>query len=463
MKKRKFPKKIKYLIPIFSIAIIIAGTWIAIQIGKGYRPSVEGLKGTGLLAANSFPPGAEVYINGRLTTATDDTLNLQPGEYTIDIKRDGYIPWQKTMEINAELVTQTNATLFKSVASLSPVTLAGATTILPSPDGQHIAFVVTNPSTDAKSGLYLVSLSNTPLTISRNPKQLARSSPRFNFENAKLLWSPDSSQILVQFTSGSESVSNYLLGVASYNELETLRDVSVRLGLILSQWEEDIALRETEQFALLPGELAQIATASATNIYFSPNEEKVMYTSTEYATLPQNLAPARTSSSTQPEERELVPGGIYIYDRIEDKNFRIGEIELDNGLPTKNFLLLDTYQPATPSAQIATPSPETPDITAFTKLQAPDFDTTIDNFNAHYSSLYHTPYQWYPNSTHVIVKLEGKIDIMEYDRTNWVTLYSGPFEDNFIYPWPDGSKLIILTNLNPSSDLPLNLYAIDIR
>jgi len=80
----------RLLITLISGSLLLAGTLIAIQFAKGYRFSRQGiLQGTGLLAANSFPNGAQVYVNGKLSTATDNTLNLDPGEYDVEIKKDG--------------------------------------------------------------------------------------------------------------------------------------------------------------------------------------------------------------------------------------------------------------------------------------------------------------------------------------------------------------------------------------
>src|SRR3989339_1043694 len=130
-----------------SACIILGGTYLVIQLAKGYRPSRQGVvKGTGLLAANSFPNGAQVFLNGKLTTATDNTLNMEPGEYEIEIKKDGYASWKKLMHIEKELVTQTNATLFPIAPSLTPLTLTGSMNISPSPDGQKIAFYVASAS-----------------------------------------------------------------------------------------------------------------------------------------------------------------------------------------------------------------------------------------------------------------------------------------------------------------------------
>ncbi|MEN8253819.1 MAG: PEGA domain-containing protein, partial [Patescibacteria group bacterium] len=101
----------RVLYTFFSAIFIIIGTLIAIQYAKGnIRLTDKGVvQDTGLLAANSFPTGAQVFINGELATATDDTLYLEPGSYNIEIKKDGFSPWRKTMQLRKELVTQTNA------------------------------------------------------------------------------------------------------------------------------------------------------------------------------------------------------------------------------------------------------------------------------------------------------------------------------------------------------------------
>jgi hypothetical protein len=51
--------------------------------------------------------------------------------------------------------------------------------------------------------------------------------------------------------------------------------------------------------------------------------------------------------------------------------------------------------------------------------------------------------------------------LMEYDNTNRTAVYSGPFDPMFIYPWPDGSRILTLTSLS-STSLP-NLYAIELK
>ena len=49
------------------------------------------------------------------------------------------------------------------------------------------------------------------------------------------------------------------------------------------------------------------------------------------------------------------------------------------------------------------------------------------------------------------------------DQVDADTVYSGTLEEGFVYPWPDGSKLLILTSLNSESTLPPNIYAIILK
>ena len=86
-----FQRTPRLLIVIVAVLFFVTGTYFAIRLARGYRPSLasRALQGTGLLAANSVPRGASVFLNDKLTTATDDTLNLPPGQYRVKIAQDG--------------------------------------------------------------------------------------------------------------------------------------------------------------------------------------------------------------------------------------------------------------------------------------------------------------------------------------------------------------------------------------
>lgn len=467
------------LITLAIAIILILGTYTAIQFAKGYRPNFKTreIQGTGLLVVNSLPEGAQVFLNGKLTTATDDTLNLLPEEYEIEIKKDGYTPWKKTLTILAELVTQANARLFPSVTDLRPLTFTGATNLSPSPDGQKIIYAVTESSKEENKGLWILDLVERPLSFSKDPRQIVRNTESTDFTQAILGWSSDSSQILAHFPEkvvGTKTIAeqNILLDASNFNRQESILDVTAQLPVIFSQWEEQLARKINDKLLSLPDEMQKIVTASATNLYFSPDEEKLMYTATEDLIISEELIPPLPSSSTQTEERHLKPKSIYVYDIKEDKNFFIADSSTPAELGEKptRMLLINQITPRTLFTPESSPS-------AHTKLQQETTRETISGFSTQYSPITAQPLQWFPDSSHLVSTEEEKITILEYDGTNHAVVYAGKFDSQltskqtteespgagFTYTWPDGSKLLILTNLNHESDLPPNLYAINLK
>ena len=147
-----------------------------------------------------------------------------------------------------------------------------------------------------------------------------------------------------------------------------------------------------------------MATSSAKIISFSPDESKILYEATASATIPKVIVPPLIGTNSTTEDRNIKPGKLYVYDSREDKN----------------YFLLD-------------------------KKELPG------------------AIHWFPTSKHLLLTLKSKIDILEYDRTNWVTIYSGPFTDNFVAPWSNGSRIIILTNLNGDALSLPNLYTVNLR
>ena len=108
---------------------------------------------------------------------------------------------------------------------------------------------------------------------------------------------------------------------------------------------------------------------------------------------------------------------------------------------------------------LATSGPE--DLSVFLNAEGLTFDQTLQLFNAQYSPIYVSDIQWYPDSYHLILTTDQGINIMEYDTTNNVTIYSGPFDQSFVYPWPNGSSIITLIQFSP--DTPTNLYSIKLK
>jgi len=107
----KKTRTILFFICVFLFALTAPSV---ILYSQGYRFDFETKKvvQTGGLYFKVAPRSAQVYINGKLkdTTSifTNSSLieNLLPKTYYIEIKKDGYHSWQKTLEVNERQVTE---------------------------------------------------------------------------------------------------------------------------------------------------------------------------------------------------------------------------------------------------------------------------------------------------------------------------------------------------------------------
>ncbi len=455
----------RVLYTLLSVLIVLSGTVLAIWYAKGnYRVTRQGVfPESGLLSANSFPTGAQVFIDDQLQTATDDTIYLAPAEYTVTIAKDGYTPWEKKMQIERELVTQTNALLFPIAPRLSPLTFTGLENLSPSPDGQRLLYYTASSSAMTRNGLYLLDLNGNALTLQRGPRQVAEDAQGYDLKTAEFIWSPDSTQVIMIDTASSREV---LLDLDRKNDVASLDDISLQRERLLSEWESEMYVRERQFLAAFPDPVIAIATKSATNVFFSPDKNRLLFTATASASLGENLTPPVLAKNSQPQERTFTPGGIYVYDRKEDTTFRVGtdgafvnastsSAQLANLLNSSKSLLAQDLYSRSPLSFAASPS-------AFMRLQATQSAVrSAENFKRYHSSLYVPTFQWFPDSNHLIYTQDNEIRVKEYDNTNDVVVYSGPFASDFVYPWPDGSKLLILTGF--SSGSPANLYAVELR
>lgn len=393
------------------------GGYTAIQLAKGYKFDFtrRSFRPTGLLVATSVPDGAQIYLNGKLTSATNNTISLSPSTYGVEIKKEGYAPWKKTLKVEQELVVKTDAWLFPMVPDFRALTFTGAANPLISPDGTKIVYQVANSKFPEKNGLWVLDISDGPLGLTKEPKQIARSAPQGrDFAETALRWSLDSRQILVTFLQ-----ENFLLDPGSFTPAIQLVDITDKLTTIKTQWEKENSLKKTDQLVKLPPELVQILGQKAQDVLFSPDETKILYTATASATIPEKLIPPLPGSSTQPQERILKPNQTYVYDIKEDRNFLITDRKVDIGS------LLSVGEKTTK-----------------------DLSPTLT---------------WFPTSRHLLMVQKDKIQILEYDDTNWVTVYASSYQFPFAFPYPAGNKLLILTNLSTTPDSSANLYAINLR
>ena len=208
-------------ISLLTLFFVLSGTILISLLARGYRPDFQEkeLKPTGLLVVNSFPKGAQVFINGKLTTATNQTINLPPGEYRVTIKKPGFSSWEKNITLEKEIVTNIDAYLFPLAPDLKALTFSPTLNPLLSPDGTKLIYFSPqekeNPQdqnatqtatllTQERGGIWLIDLTEKPLGRSFQPRLLVKTPQSLSLEQIETEWSPDSRQILLTINSKDE-------------------------------------------------------------------------------------------------------------------------------------------------------------------------------------------------------------------------------------------------------------------
>jgi len=387
----------KSLLAILSVAsIVISGTLLISVFARGYRLDTNDglkLKVTGLLSATSKPKSASVYVDNLLVTATDDTLNLSPGNYQVKIAKDGYFPWMKNIQIQPEFVYQADAQLFRSSLDLKPITQNKILNPIVSPDATKIIYTVASSSATSKeNGLYLLELTELPLLMSRNTERLlSLNSPYLDWSKYTFQFSPNSKQVLA---TSKTNPNVYLFSLDQTLNSKNLFDVSSRLPQIKIDWQNTQKQITQSKLDKLPLEIQSIVATNSAILSFNTTEDKVLYQASASAQLsPLRLTPPPVQS-TQTQQRHLQKNFYYVYDLKDDTNFLIG-------------------------------------------------DTSIGQIS------------WIPYSNNLLFVQNKTIRVVEYDATNYQSLYStGQSPLQIILPTPDGYRLIISTD---------KLYSITIK
>lgn len=100
--KKRRRNTIQLFIGYALVATAIAlATAILIYYAYGFGVNRQGdLVQKGLVFVSSQPSGATLSVNGKRVNNTNTKLNLNAGDYTLAIKRDGYADWHRTIQVD---------------------------------------------------------------------------------------------------------------------------------------------------------------------------------------------------------------------------------------------------------------------------------------------------------------------------------------------------------------------------
>lgn len=392
------PSDRKSLIVVLSVlTFIVCGTYLISVFSRGYRLNLGSqprLEVTGLLSLVSTPKAASVYINDRLATATDDTVNLLPGQYQLKVTKDGFLPWSKVVDIHRELVTATDIYLYRVAPDLKPLTNSGAINLTVSPSGTRLVFAVASASANKDNGLFLLETGDNPLNLNRfQTRRLAPLLEGIDWSSFTFKFSPDSTELLAQ-----SPARNYLFNLNSPSPDSPLFDITTQLNLITTRWESQNSRLVNLALPRVPAFLRPlVASASATDIQFSPSRDFIYYQATASALLANpTRSPLPTSSASV---SNLNSGKHYVFDTNTGNNY---EIKLNN-----------------------------------------------------YSRVF-----WLNNTSNLILVKNGEIASIDADGTNLHPLFKGSFTASQVSQSADGKELIVLASPYPGAPVNLYAVAI---
>jgi hypothetical protein len=429
------------------LVIFIAILVLIVALARGYRFDLEDktITSTGIISMNSAPEAAKIFVNGELRGVTKQNITLPPGEYDIRVSKDGFTEWQRRVRLKGEIVLDLEAVLFPKNPSLSPLTSMGVAKAIPVGQSNRVLVFSTNGDVE-KDGIYMLDGNSRRLSLVSPLKLIVLSSllPQgIDFKNTDVEFSPDFSQGIFTFVGPDAIEYSYLLSLENTNTEPF--EVTASRDSILVAWDREKKRDLQKLVETFPPEVERVATDSFRIIAMSPDETKILYRAVKAAEIPLVIDPPLIGSNQTEEKRTLVEGEVYVYDRKEDKNFRIqvdlGRLDAQEATPEP------VLEPETVEAVEEDPeATDTPSIDAADYLSSEVFDYI----------------QWYPSSRHLVLNEGETISVVQYDGTNKQSVYSGPFEPEF-FGLNDDWKLLILANLNPRNNPYGDVYEVGIR
>lgn len=395
----------QFLLTLFSLVLISLIAGAAIYLAKGYRyqPDTGTFSGTGIISVSSLPDQASVYLDGHLTTATDDNItSLPPKNYKVRIVKEGYIPWEKDIDVKQGLVSEIKATLYRSIPTIYPITYSGVDYALLSPDSLKLMYIIPNGlegglAAERKSGVWVWVMSSQNgigIGVGDQQRQIIQSNG-VDYTQAKYRWSPDSTQIFVDLPD-----RKLLLDTNRLNDVP--RDITANYEATLKSWDlTESQTRLTKLSQIEDISLRKTASDSAT-LKWSPDETKILYSDAQ--------------------------GNYKLNDLSLDKSFSLPKANNYTFLPDSKHLVMVEYEATASAIPAKNPKP------------SPSGNLTIKEQFA-----------------------LSRVSIIETDGTNKAEIYYGSVEPNVVVPWPDNSRLVVISSFPTQTASQPNLYGINLK
>ncbi len=393
--------KKRLLVTILTLLIVGGGAALAVFLAKGYRlsPSDKTIFGTGILSITSTPDQASVYLDGHLTTATDANVNSLEPK-VYDIKI-----------IKEGFIPWTKKIEIKQglVTDVKATLFPAIPSVYPlSFNGAQNLLI---PPDDTRIAFVIPGEDETtPTTVKKGG-----------------IWVWDMKDQPVSFTRGREP--HQVLSVSSGYNLSNPRlrwspdstQILVTLGDPQTSSSEQQLLLDASKLNDNPRDITPVLKAT---LQSWDQDLKTSEFNRFQAIKDLNIRQTATGSAFlkwSPDETKLLfsadgTARFMVADLIEKKIYELPEIKTEGRIPfvwlsdSRHFIVAET-----PAAKDLTSLPQ------------------------------------------------GTISIIEYDGGNKSVLYAGQFDPKSLTPWPDSSRLVVISSLpTPTASQP-NLFGINLK
>lgn len=172
-----------YFIIIIVVFLVIAPLLLLYATGFRYDFQKNKIVQVGIISLETKPRSASIYLNDELLKKKTPTVinNLLPGRYSLEIIKNGYHPWRKTINVQSGLaVVYPDIKLFKKVTNTTEidqnVILASV-----SDDSKRLAYI-------SQDNLKVININDLKSVFN---KKITESVSR-------ILWSPDAVKLLLE-------------------------------------------------------------------------------------------------------------------------------------------------------------------------------------------------------------------------------------------------------------------------
>lgn len=224
--------KLKTLIRILtfiaiSTSFVFAAT-LAITLAQGTTFDEDGaIIQTSIMQVNTIPGDVEVYLDGKKVTLQNRAIEwVQPGSRNLLLSKEGYMDWEKDVEVEGGIVEDVFAQLFPSNLEIESIVQNQVDRVYFSTFSDYVYYTVLNSNNQSDDGLWRLKLSRNFLDFGTNsPARISSMTQiiqKLRTNEYDLLLSDDNDKVILSIPGLEEIYLIEVSGEAQVTDLKTI-------------------------------------------------------------------------------------------------------------------------------------------------------------------------------------------------------------------------------------------------